>query len=109
MKPRTELSGVLSSWLIFARNWDLWRLAASSSRPFSSISRNSLAFWMASTDCAAKVSIRWTTCSIEFARFAAPDDQRADDLVRPEQRNDQDAAISGIENDFRTRETAVLR
>ena len=37
---------------------------------------------------------------VEFTRLAAPDDQRADDLVRPEQRNDQDAAIAGIEHDL---------
>ena len=46
---------------------------------------------------------------VEFARFAAPDDQSANDLVRSEQRNDQDAAISGVENRLSVRETAVLR
>src|SRR5262249_8384177 len=38
-KPRMALSGVRSSWDMLARNSLLWRLAASSSRLFSSISR----------------------------------------------------------------------
>ena len=37
---------------------------------------------------------------VEFTRLATPDDKRADDLVRPEQRNDQDAAIAGVEHDL---------
>ena len=37
---------------------------------------------------------------VEFTWLAAPDDQRADDLVRPQQRNNQDAAISGVETIF---------
>src|SRR6266511_2976332 len=52
------LSGVRSSWLMLARNCDLCLLASASSRLFSSISRNSLAFWIASTDWSAKVSRR---------------------------------------------------
>ena len=40
---------------MLARNSDLWRLAASSCRLFSAISRKSRAFWMASADCVAKV------------------------------------------------------
>ena len=43
-------SGVRSSWLMLARNSDLCRLATSSCRVFSSISRKSRAFWMASAD-----------------------------------------------------------
>src|SRR5216683_2177122 len=54
------LSGVRSSWLMLARNCDLCLLAISSSRPFSSISRNRRAFWIASTDWSAKVSRRST-------------------------------------------------
>src|SRR6185312_3597081 len=50
------LSGVRSSWLTLARNCDLCWLATSSSRLFSSISVKRLALWMASADCAAKVS-----------------------------------------------------
>src|SRR5215471_6083720 len=49
------LSGVRSSWLMLARNWDLCLLASSSSRPLSSISRNRRAFWMARADWVAKV------------------------------------------------------
>ena len=32
VKPMIAFSGVLSSWLMLAKNSDLWRLAASSSR-----------------------------------------------------------------------------
>ena len=59
MKPMMALSGVRSSWLMLARNCDLCWLATSSSRPFASISWNSRAFWIASTDWAAKV---WSSC-----------------------------------------------
>ena len=38
--PMMALSGVRSSWLMLARNCDLWRLATSSSRPLSWISWN---------------------------------------------------------------------
>ena len=48
-------SGVLSSCDMLASNFDLCRLAASISRLFSSISRNSRAFWIAKTDWVAKV------------------------------------------------------
>jgi hypothetical protein len=40
-KPMMALGGVRSSWDMFARNSDLWRLANSSWRLLSSISRNS--------------------------------------------------------------------
>jgi hypothetical protein len=43
-KPRIAFSGVRSSWDMLARNSDLWRLAASSFRLLSAISRNSRAF-----------------------------------------------------------------
>src|SRR5215510_13280037 len=52
------LSGVRSSWLMLARNCDLCWLAISSWRLFSSISVKRCAFWIASTDCAAKVFMR---------------------------------------------------
>ena len=60
-KPMIALSGVRSSCDMLARNSDLCRLAASIWRLFSSISRNSLAFWIARTDCVAKVCDRFTT------------------------------------------------
>ena len=40
---------------MLARNWDLCWLAIASWRPFSSTSRKSRAFWMASADWVAKV------------------------------------------------------
>ena len=59
-KPMIAFSGVRSSWDMFARNSDLWRLAASSSRLFSSSSRKRRAFWMARADWVAKVFSRST-------------------------------------------------
>ena len=55
------LSGVRSSWDMFARNSDLCRLAASSSRLLSSISWKSRAFWIARADWVAKVLSSSTT------------------------------------------------
>src|SRR5215475_3550924 len=49
------------SWDMLARNSDLCRLAASIWRLLSSISRKSLAFWIARADCVAKVWRSWTT------------------------------------------------
>ena len=54
------LSGVLSSWLMLARNCDLCRLASASSRLFSSMSAKRRACSIAMTHCAAKVSRRPT-------------------------------------------------
>ena len=54
-KPMIAFSGVRSSCDMLARNSDLCRLAASSWRLLSSISRKSRAFWMANADCVAKV------------------------------------------------------
>ena len=58
--PMIALSGVRSSWDMLARNSDLCRLAASSSRLFSSSSRNRCAFAMATFDWAASVFMRFT-------------------------------------------------
>jgi ABC transporter substrate binding protein len=55
VSPMMALSGVRSSWLTLDTNCDLCSLASASWRLFSSISRNRRAFWIASTDCAAKV------------------------------------------------------
>ena len=60
-KPRIAFSGVRSSWDMLARNSDLWRLAASSCRLLSAISRNRRAFWMAKADWVAKVRSSSTT------------------------------------------------
>ena len=54
-------SGVRSSWDMFAMNSDLWRLATSTSRLFSSSWRKRRAFWMASADWVAKVRSSSTT------------------------------------------------
>ena len=60
--PMMALSGVRSSWLMLARNCDLWRLATSSSRPLSWISWNRRAFSTATAACAANVWRRSTVC-----------------------------------------------
>ncbi len=62
-------SGVRSSWDMFARNSDLWRLAASSSRLLSSSSLNRRAFWMAIADWAASVFRRSTTSGAKRPGF----------------------------------------
>ena len=63
-KPMIALSGVRSSWDMFARNSDLCWLATSSWRLFSSISRKSRAFWMARADWVAKV---WSSATSSAA------------------------------------------
>ena len=60
-KPMIALSGVRSSCDTLARNSDLCRLAASSCRPLSSISRNSRAFWIAKSRLRRKGLSRFTT------------------------------------------------
>src|SRR3972149_4377324 len=55
------LSGVRSSWDMFARNSDLCRFATSSCRPWSSSARKRRAFWMASADWVANVWSSSTT------------------------------------------------
>ena len=60
-KPRIAFSGVRSSWDMLARNSDLWRLAASSCRLLSAISRKSRAFWIARADWVANVMSTRTT------------------------------------------------
>ena len=62
-------SGVRSSWDMFARNSDLWRLATSSSRLFASSSRKSRAFWMARADWVAKVWRSFDDLLRELARL----------------------------------------
>ena len=46
---------------MLARKFDLCRLATSSCLPFSAISRNRRAFWIAIADCVAKVLSSSTT------------------------------------------------
>ena len=81
LTPMMALSGVRSSWLILARNCDLCWLASASWRLLSSISLNSRAFWIASTDCAAKVCRSSTVFLGKFARLlcgAPPGRPRSD-------------------------------
>ena len=85
-KPRIAFSGVRSSWDMLARNSDLWRLAASSCRPLSSISRKSRAFWMARADWVAKVSKELDDLRRELARLSRLTDQTADEPVLPQER-----------------------
>ena len=91
----TAFSGVRSSWDMLARNSDLWRLAASSCRLFSSSSRNSRAFWMARADWAAKVLSRSTTGCGKSARRLPDDDQAAEDPVLAQQRDRQHGPEAG--------------
>ena len=72
------LSGVRSSWDMFARNCDLCWLATSSSRPFSSSSWNRRAFWIASADWLAKVWSSSTDARRERAGRLAADHQAAE-------------------------------
>ena len=58
------VNGVRSSCDMLARNSDLCRLAASICWLFSSISRNSRAFWIARADWVAKVCNRFTTSGL---------------------------------------------
>jgi hypothetical protein len=55
VRPMMALSGVRSSWLMLARNWDLCSLANSSWRLLSWISSNRRTFSIAITAWSAKV------------------------------------------------------
>ena len=56
VEPDNGIEWRAKSWLMLARNCDLCSLATSSWRLFSSISVKQVAFWIANTDCAPKVS-----------------------------------------------------
>ena len=94
------LSGVRSSWLMLETNCDLCWLASASWRLFSSISANRRAFWIASTDWAAKVRSRSTVLLANSPGCLAPHHQRADDPVGTEQRYDQQRAEAGADDDI---------
>ena len=68
---------------MLARNSDLWRLAARSAG-LSSISRNSRAFWIANTDCVAKV-FKSSITSGGNSRLIFSDHQPAHDAVLAKQ------------------------
>ena len=68
---------------MLARNSDLWRLAASSCRLLSAISRNSRAFWIARADWVANVVSSAHDFRREVAGRLADDGQGADDLRPP--------------------------
>ena len=91
-KPMMALSGVRSSWDMLARNSDLCRLAASIWRLLSSISRNSRAFWIASTDWVAKVFRSSMTSGRNSPGVFRPNHQAADDAVFAQQGNGQAGA-----------------
>src|ERR1700730_13271967 len=87
--PRMALSGVRNSWLMLARNCDLCWLASASCRLLSSISWNRRAFWIASTDWAAKVCIR------ELSRRFPAHHQSTDNTFGAEQWNNQNSTVAG--------------
>ena len=91
------MSGVLSSWLMLARKSDLCRLADSSCRPFSAISRNSRAFWIASADCVANVFSSSTISGANGPGVLAVDQQSAEQAVLAQQRDGEEGTISGAE------------
>ena len=114
-KLLTKLSGFLISWAIPAVSWpseasfSVWtrrscavRKSSSdfaSSRVRASTLSNKRAFWIATTDWAAKVFNR-SMVICELARHLAPDHQRTHDGVGAEQRNDQDATIALAHDDL---------
>src|SRR5258706_241518 len=63
------LSGVLSSWLMLARKSDLWRLATSSCLPFSAISRNRRAFWIAIAEFLAALVVLLNRAAVEAGQL----------------------------------------
>ena len=91
-KPIMALSGVRSSCDMLARNSDLCRLAASICLLLSSISRNSRAFWIAKTDCVAKVFKSSMTSGAKLAGGFPPNHQTADDAFFAQQGDGQAGA-----------------
>ena len=70
-------------------------LACRSSSLLSAISRNRRAFWIASTDCAAKRLHQPHGGFGEFADRAALQYRRPEDAVGADQRHDQHRAVAG--------------
>src|SRR5881394_341678 len=97
------LSGVRSSWLILARNCDLCWLATSSWWLFSPISVNRCAFWIASTDCAAKVCRTSVVCLGNSPGALRRTTSAPTTPPAPTQRHHQQRAIAGAENEFQRR------
>ena len=96
-KPRIAFSGVRSSWDMLARNSDLWRLAASSCRLLSAISRNRRAFWMASADWVAKVWSNSITSGPNVSGRLPIHREPADQLAFVEYRDGQQRPGSPVE------------
>ena len=94
------LSGVRSSCDMLARNSLLCRLAASSCRLLSSISRKSRAFWMASADCVAKVFSRSITSGANSPARLPVDDQAAEQVVLAQQRHGQERSVAQPDEDL---------
>ena len=78
--------------LVLARHSSCW--------PFSSISLNRRAFWIASTDWAANVCSRLDGVLGKFTRLLAADHERTDDPIGAEQRHDQQRAEAGADDDI---------
>ena len=114
-KLLTKFSGFLISCAMPAVSWpseasfSVWisrscaALSSSSefasSRVRASTSSNRRAFWIASTDCAAKV---WRRSIVELrkrARLLAAHHKRADDAAWPQERNDQERAIACVQDE----------
>ena len=94
------LSGVRSSCDMLARNSLLCRLAISSCRLFSPISRKSRAFWMASADCVAKVFSSSITSGANAPGALPVDDQPAEQVVLAQQRHRQQRSIAQPDEDL---------
>ena len=98
-KPRIAFSGVRSSWDMLARNSDLWRLAASSCRLLSAISRKSRAFWMARADWVAKVWRSSMTSGANAPGVFLLTVNAADQLVFAQHRDGEQRPVPGAEED----------
>ena len=93
-KPMIALSGVRSSCDMLARNSLLCRLAISSCRLLSSISRKSRAFWMASADCVANVLRRSITSGANSPGACPIDDEPAKQVIFAQQRHGEQRAVA---------------
>ena len=100
VKPMIALSGVRSSCDMLARNALLCRLATSSCRLFSSISRYSRAFWIASADCVAKLFSSSITSGSNSPGRLPVDDQPAEQPILAQQRHREQRPIAQAQEDL---------
>ena len=94
-KPMIAFSGVRSSWDMLARNSDLCRLATSSWRLLSAISRKRRAFWIASADWVANVFRSSMTSGGNSPGALPVEGQAADDLILAQQRHGEERPVAG--------------